>query len=139
MIMQDELLAEQLQQAADRAQKWKSRCARLRQELMETQTSAASLEAALNVRCCCLLDVMAFQNTRHAVMMQLCIAGGAIASGVLLQTKLSMHITMAYMYVVTAQLAGSNRCHAHLDCCHRMLALLNTSLWLSLIASRRRN
>ncbi|DBA92530.1 TPA: hypothetical protein ACH3X1_002761 [Trebouxia sp. C0004] len=49
-VTQDELLAEQLQQAADRAQKWKSRCAKLRQELMDTQTSAAALEAALNER-----------------------------------------------------------------------------------------
>ncbi|DBB14510.1 TPA: hypothetical protein ACH3X3_004792 [Trebouxia sp. C0006] len=49
-VTQDELLAEQLQQAADRGQKWKSRCAKLRQELMETQTSAAALEAALNER-----------------------------------------------------------------------------------------
>lgn len=52
LMMQDELLAEQLQQAANRGQKWKSRCAKLRQELMETQTSAAALEAALNVSCC---------------------------------------------------------------------------------------
>ena len=52
LVMQDELLAEQLQQAADRGQKWKSRCAKLRQELMETQTSAAALEAALNVGSC---------------------------------------------------------------------------------------
>ncbi len=51
-MMQDELLAEQLQQATDRGQKWKSRCAKLRQELMETQTSAAALEAALNVGSC---------------------------------------------------------------------------------------
>ncbi|KAL0020086.1 hypothetical protein WJX79_009298 [Trebouxia sp. C0005] len=49
-VTQDELLAEQLQQAADRGQKWKSRCVKLRQELMETQTSAAALEAALNER-----------------------------------------------------------------------------------------
>ena len=47
--LQDDVLAEQMQQAADRAQKWKGRCAKLRQELMETQTAAASLEAALNV------------------------------------------------------------------------------------------
>jgi len=52
LMMQDELLAEQLQQAADRGQKWKSRCAKLRQELMETQTLAAALEAALNVGRC---------------------------------------------------------------------------------------
>ena len=52
LLVQDELLAEQLQQAADRGQKWKSRCAKLRQELMETQTSAAALEAALNVGSC---------------------------------------------------------------------------------------
>ncbi len=52
LMMQDDLLAEQLQQAADRGQKWKSSCAKLRQELLETQTSAAALEAALNVSCC---------------------------------------------------------------------------------------
>ncbi|KAL3148684.1 hypothetical protein ABBQ38_014099 [Trebouxia sp. C0009 RCD-2024] len=46
----DDVLAEQMQQAADHAQKWKGRCAKLRQELMETQTAAASLEAALNER-----------------------------------------------------------------------------------------
>lgn len=49
LLLQDDGVAEQLQQAADRAQKWKQRCAKLRQELMETQTAAASLEAALNV------------------------------------------------------------------------------------------
>ena len=47
--LQDNLLAEQLQQAADKAQKWKGRCIKLRQELADTQTSAASQEAALNV------------------------------------------------------------------------------------------
>lgn len=44
------MLAEQVQQAAERAQKWKGRCGKLRQELMETQTAAASLDAALHVR-----------------------------------------------------------------------------------------
>ena len=47
--MQDDVLAEQLQHASDRAQKWKGRCAKLRQELLQTQTAAASLQAALNV------------------------------------------------------------------------------------------
>ena len=48
--LQDDGLAEQMQQAAERAQKWKERCGKLRQDLMETQTAAASLEAALSVR-----------------------------------------------------------------------------------------
>ena len=44
-------MAEQMQQAADRAQKWKGRCAKLRQDLLHNQTTAASLQAALNVSC----------------------------------------------------------------------------------------
>ena len=52
VVLQDELVAGQLQQACDKAQKWKQRCAKLRHELMDTQTSAASLEAALNVGHC---------------------------------------------------------------------------------------
>lgn len=47
--LQDSLLAEQMQQAADRAQKWKSRCMQLRQEIAEAHTSAASQQALLNV------------------------------------------------------------------------------------------
>ena len=49
--VQDDLMAEQMQQAADRAQKWKGRCAKLRQDLLHNQTTAASLQAALNVSC----------------------------------------------------------------------------------------
>ena len=67
-VMQDELLAEQLQQAADRGQKWKSRCAKLRQELMETQTSAAALEAALNVSCCMLCSMNKLSYTSHCLL-----------------------------------------------------------------------
>ena len=50
--MQDDMLAEQVQHASDRAQKWKGRCAKLRQELLQAQTAAASLQAALNVSLC---------------------------------------------------------------------------------------
>ena len=50
-LLQDDGVAEQLQQAADRAQKWKQQCAKLRQELMESQTAAASSEAVLSVGC----------------------------------------------------------------------------------------
>lgn len=49
--MQEDLLAEQVQQASDRAQKWKGRCAKLRQDLLRTQTTAASLQAAVHVSC----------------------------------------------------------------------------------------
>lgn len=49
VCLQDDGLAALLQAAAERAQKWKDRCRKLRHELMEAQTAAASMEAALNV------------------------------------------------------------------------------------------